>query len=57
MQELLVRLTTLLLLVVILPIKLKDKHLGLKAIKHNIIKWNINKVSRFLLVLEITFEP
>lgn len=55
MQELLVRLTTLLLSVVILPIKLKDKYLGLKAFKH-IMKWNINKVSRFLLVLEITFQ-
>lgn len=51
-----VRLTTLLLSVVILPIKLKDKHLGLKAIKHNIIKWNVNKVSKFLLILEVTFE-
>lgn len=47
--------TTLLLSVVILPIKLKDKYLGLKAFKH-IIKWNINKVSKFLLVLEITSE-
>lgn len=54
-QELLVRMTTLLLSVVILPIKLKDKYLGLKAFKH-IIKWNINKVSKFLLVLEITSE-
>jgi len=55
MEELLVRLTTLLLSIVILPIKHKDKHLGLKAIKHNIIKWNINKVCSFLLVLEIAF--
>lgn len=56
MQELLVRLTTLLLSVVILPIKLKDKHLDLKAIRYNIIKWNVNKVSKFLLIFEITFE-